>query len=181
METFLNRIAKLTASMPDSAMPTPVETSRSTTPSQATSDNFALTAGTMIAGWAMSGLKKQVLGNDVNGNRPESASTQPPVAKPLETPSELKGLGSVGDLETWREEEFDDSRWNTSQSQRPKQNQNSGMKLHVKNKKSVVEKVVEEEKSKAPEAEEEDSVESGAWGFDEWDDDGNDGWGFDDE
>src|SRR5271170_308551 len=113
MDVFLARIAKLTASMPDTALPAPVETPRSLTPSQppSSSENFALTAGSALAGWAYSGLKKQVLGSDViNGEiRPDSAPpSQTRFNKPLDTPNELRGLGSQGDIEPWKDEEFDE-------------------------------------------------------------------------
>jgi hypothetical protein len=185
METFLTRISKLTASMPDSALPVPVDAPRSITPSHApSSENFALTAGTMIAGWAMSGLKKQVLGNEPvpNGIRSESAPPRAQFGKQPDTPSELKGLGSEGDVNAWRDEEFDDDVWN-KKPQRPKQTGNAGMKLHVKSKNRIAEKVVEEENSKAIEDEEGDNVtDVGAWGLEDWDDDAaqDDNWGFDD-
>src|SRR5271170_6802789 len=146
MDVFLARIAKLTASMPDTALPAPVETPRSLTPSQppSSSENFALTAGSALAGWAYSGLKKQVLGSDVvNGDiRPDSA---PPTQtrfsqKTLETPNELRGLGSQGDVDPWKDEEFDEDEWS-----RPHARQKSapaprtwglGMKLPFTKKKS---------------------------------------------
>ena len=198
MDVILARIAKLTASMPDTALPVPVETPRSLTPSQppSTSENFALTAGSALAGWAYSGLKKQVLGSDVvNGAeiRPDSAPpSQTRFNKPLaDTPSELRGLGSQGDVDPWKDEEFDEDdgdawgklhgRQKSAPTMKTGGLSGGGMKLPVSGskKKSVVEQVVEEEEKKV----EEDGA--GAWpGLDDWDDeegkDAEDGWGFDD-
>lgn len=193
METFLSRVTKLTASMPDTALPVPVDTPRSITPNQApSSENFALTAGSALAGWAMTGLKNKVLGSDstpINGEiRPDSA---PPsqsrfVAKSslLDTSSGLKGLGSQDDVDPWKDEDFDDQNLKPSSSFRSRQKSapnphvaSLGMKLPVKSKMSVVEKVVEEEQRKSLE----DSM--GAWpGMEDWEDDAkdDDGWGFDD-
>lgn len=188
------RITKLTASMPDTALSAPVETPRSLTPSQpiAGSENFALTAGSALAGWAMSGLKSKVLGSDigsVNGDmRPDSApptQTRFPIA--TETPDELRGLGSQGDVDPWKDEQFDDDWSGSGSTAKPSrsrqksapasQQRAGGMKLAVKAKKSVVEQVVEEEQRKSVEEE----PDAGAWGLDDWDDDSKeDGWGFDD-
>src|SRR5579871_369918 len=154
METFLTRIAKLTASMPDTALTVPVETPRSLTPSQQgpSTENFALTAGSALAGWAMSGLKSKVLGADINGElRPDSAPpTQTRFPRSTDTPEELRGLGSQGDVEPWKDEQFDDD-W-TSAAPKARSRQKSapasqgqragGMRLPAKSKKSVVEQVV---------------------------------------
>ena len=84
MDTLLARIAKLTSSMPDTALPVPTDTPRSLTPNQASlSENFALTAGSTLAGWAISGLKSRVLGE--GESRPDSA---PPSQTQVDTPAE---------------------------------------------------------------------------------------------
>jgi hypothetical protein len=173
--------------MPDTALTTPVETPRSITPSVPPPESFALqagsatlSAGTALAGWALTGLTKKVLGE--NGDaRPESAPpTQSRFAKTktADTPVELRGLGTAGDVDAWKDEEFDDSPGvgRTRQWSAPAVSGRAvGMKLGGGGKKgSVVEKVVEEERKK--------SLEEGgaAWG-DDWDvDEKEDGWGFDD-
>ena len=191
MDVFLARIAKLTASMPDTALPVPVETPRSLTPSQGpSSENFALTAGSALAGWAYSGLKKQVLGSDVvNGDniRPDSAPpTQTRFQRPaLDESDKFRGLASQGDLDPPKDMELDEDEWG-----KPHQRQRIaaavapktvglGMKLpQVTSKKQVVEQIVLEEEEKSRE---EDGAE--AWpGLNDWDDDEgkDDGWGFDD-
>jgi hypothetical protein len=186
MDMFLSRIAKLTASMPDTALPVPVEAPRSITPSQPLSmENFALTAGSALAGWAMAGLKSKVLGSDTVNGEPARSESAPPsqtqATKPVETPSELKGLGSQGNVDAWKDE--DDDPWSnpsTRQRSAPTPHvQSLGMKLPAKNKNSVVEQVLEEEQRKS--VEKDDDV--GAWPeLDDWDDDPkDDGWGFDDE
>jgi hypothetical protein len=89
---------------------------------------------------------------------------------------ELRGLGTAGDVDAWKDEEFDDypaTGGRTRQRSAPAQ---VGMKLGGGGKKgSVVEKVVEEERKR--------SLEEGggeAWA-DDWDvDDKEDGWGLDD-
>jgi SCY1-like protein 1 len=179
MESFLVRIAKLTTSMADTALSTPVETPRSLTPSQP-SENIAFTAGSALAGWAISGLKKQVLGAELNGDgRPESAPPSQSRFK-LETPNELRGLGSEGDVDAWNDEVFDEEgtkSWVRQKSAPESQGQRVGMKLPVKSKKSVVEQVVEEEERKSMD-------DAGAWpGLEDWEDDSkeDDGWGFDDD
>jgi hypothetical protein len=168
METFLQRITKLTSTMPDTALPIPAETPRSLTPSQPP-ENFAVTASSVIAGWAMSSLKKQVLGN--GEGRPDSA----PPNQTRFVPVEMKGLGTMGDVDAWKDEELEwGSRVRQKSAPEPSV-QSLGMKLPVKNKKSLVEKVVEEEERK--------SVEVDEWpGLEEWgdDDEKDDGWGFDD-
>jgi hypothetical protein len=136
----------------------------------------------------MSGLKSKVLGSDgVNGDiRPDSAPpTQTRFMKPLETPSELRGLGSQGDVDPWKDEEFDDDSWNKPRGRQHSaptpQVSNLGMKLAVKNKKSVAQQVVEEEQRKS--VEDDGDGDTGTWpGLEDWDDDAkDDGWGFDDE
>jgi hypothetical protein len=188
IETFLARVTKMTASMPDTALTIPVETPRSLTPSQpaVTSDNFAFTAGTALAGWAMSGLKSKVLGSDIMGingdGRPDSAPpSQSRFGKTTDTPDELRGLGSQGDVDPWKDEQFDDD-WTSKpkpharQKSAPVMQPRGGMKLPTKAKKSVVEQVVEEEQRKSV-----DEDASGAWGLEDWNDDPkDDGWGFDD-
>jgi hypothetical protein len=191
METFLTRIIKLTASMPDSVLPVPAETPRSLTPNQP-SENLAFAAGSALAGWAISGLKKQVLGSESsNGDvRPDSAPpTQSHFQRPLETPRELKGLGSDGDVDAWKDEVFDDFMDSRPQIRARQQSaptpkvKSLGMKLPAKSKKSVVEQVVEEEARKSVDVE--DDV--GAWpGLEDWDDEVNGedaeaAWGFDDD
>ena len=195
MDVLLARITKLTAAMPDTVLPVPAETPRSLTPSVGGTETLVSSAGS-AALWAVTGLTKKVLGseisetsvngngvngNGVNGNgvnRPESA---PPtqskfVIHPIEP--ELKGLGTGGDVDAWKDEEFDDD-WKPSR-QRQKSapvTEGRGMKLgSLRKEKSVVEKVVEEEERKSLE-------EAGnAWGLnDDWDEgNGEDGWGFDD-
>jgi hypothetical protein len=186
METFLARITKLTASMPDTALPVPVETPRSITPNQSsTTENFALSAGSALAGWAMAGLKSKVLGTDVNGEpRTDPAtSTQSRSTKSGNT-SELRGSGIRSDVDAWKDDGLDDDPWTKPKS--PQKNtpaaytSSSGMTLPVKNKKKVVEQVVEEEQRKSVD----DDVNAGAWPvLDGWGDDDvkDDGWGFDDD
>ena len=176
MDTFLARIAKLTSSMPDTALPVPVDTPRSMTPNQApSSENFALTAGSALAGWAISGLKSRVLGE--GEIRPDSA---PASQTQFDTPSGLRGLGAQGDVDAWKAQGFDDTRTNNGRSRQRSavtpQVPKPGMKLPVKSKKSVAEMVVEEEKRKSFEDTEE-------WpGMEDWEDDSkDDGWGFDDD
>jgi len=137
----------------------------------------------------MTGLTKKVLeseissstnGNGAGNNRPDSAPpTQSKFAiSPIEP--ELKGLGTRGDVDAWKDEEFDEDEWKPAR-QRQKSApaaEGRGMKLGgIKKEKSIVEKVVEEEERKSLE-------EAGnAWGLnDDWGDEGNgeDGWGFDD-
>ena len=175
MDTFLSRIAKLTSSMPDTALPVAVDTPRSITPNQApSSENFALTAGSTLAGWAISGLKSKVLGE--GEIRPDSA---PPSQSRFDTPSGLRGLGTQGDVDAWTDKEFDNTRTNNGRSRQrtapTPQVAKLGMKLPVKGKKSVAEMVVEEEKRKSLE-------ETGDWpGMEDWEDESKeDGWGFDD-
>ena len=189
IETFLARIAKLTVSMADTALPVPAETPRSLTPS-VQAETFAASAGS-AALWAMSGLTKKVLGSEIssstNGtsgmvvNRPDSA---PPTQTKFAIHSiepELKGLGTKGDVDAWKDEVFDDEDWKPSR-QRQKSapaTEGRGMKLGgMKKEKSIIDKVVEEEEQRK-------SLEEAgnAWGLDDnWDDEGNgeDGWGFDD-
>lgn len=175
MDTFLSRIAKLTSSMPDTALPVPVDTPRSTTPNQTSlTENFALTAGSTLAGWAISGLKSKVLGE--GEIRPDSA---PPSQTQFDTPSQLRGLGTQKDVDSWKYEEFDDLRTNNGSKQRSApipQVAKQGMKLPVKSKASVADMVVEEEKTKSLE-------DTGEWpGMEDWEDDSkDDGWGFDDD
>lgn len=173
METFLARIAKLTVSIPDTALPVPAEAPRSITPS-AVSENFAVAAGSALAGWAMSGLKAKVLGPEIN-NEPRSESA-PPTQRRLPDLG-FKGLGTEGDVDAWKDEESDEETWTkpirTRQHNIPV---SQGMKLPVKHKKSVVEQVVEEEVSKSAD-------DTSAWPeLEDWDDDTkDDGWGFDDQ
>jgi len=186
MDVLLARIAKLTAAMPDTVLPVPAETPRSLTPSVGGTETLVSSAGS-AALWAVTGLTKKVLGSEisstsVNGNgvnRPESAPpTQSKFAiHPIEP--ELKGLGTAGDVDAWKDEEFDDDDWKPSR-QRQKSapvTEGRGMKLGgLRKEKSIVEKVVEEEERKSLE-------EAGnAWGLnDDWDEgNGEDGWGFDD-
>jgi hypothetical protein len=183
METFLQRITKLTASMPDTALPIPAETPRSLTPNTPSqpSESLAYTATSALAGWAISGLKKGVLGSESsNGDiRPDSAPPILPTHR-RETPVALKGLGSNGDVDAWKDDVFDDH-WGKPRGRQQSAPVSLGMKLPSKNKKSIVEKVVEEEERKSVDAEEDGA---GAWpGLDDWEDDGGevDGWGFDDE
>ena len=137
----------------------------------------------------MSGLKTKVLGSDIvstNGDtRPDSA---PPIQTRFpgttETPDELRGLGSQGDVDPWKDEQFDGDEWSNPklhprQKSAPtmqKQRNGGGMKLPAKTKtKSVVDQVVEEEQRKSVDEG------AGAWGLDDWEDDSkDDGWGFDD-
>ena len=176
MDTFLSRIAKLTSSMPDTALPVPVDTPRSITPNQASSsENFALTAGSTLAGWAISGLKSKVLGE--GESRPDSA---PPSQSRFDTPSQSRGLRTQSDVDGWKYEEFDDTRTNNGRSKRVNasnpQVAKQGMKLPIKSKKNVAEMVVEEEMGKSFE-------DTGEWpGMEDWEDDSkDDGWGFDDD
>jgi hypothetical protein len=185
MDTFLARIAKFAATMADTALPIPAETPRSLTPSAPTpaTDGFALQASSALAGWAMTGLKKSVLGSEItNGvERPDSAP--PTQTRFRDTPQELKGLGSQGDVDAWKDEEFDEDMWGkptpapttsrTRQKSAPA-SQGVGMKLPVRSKKSIIEQVVEEERK--------GSVDEAVWpGLDDWEDDSkDDGWGFDD-
>jgi hypothetical protein len=184
MDTLLSRVAKFAATMADTALPIPAETPRSLTPSATptpASESFALQASSALAGWAMTGLKKSVLGSEItNGvERPDSAP--PTQTRFRDTPAELKGLGSQGDVDAWKDEEFDEDMWTkptvtprTRQKSAPA-SQTGGMKLVAKSKKSIIEKVVEEEAKKSVE-------EEAAWpGLDDWEDDSkDDGWGFDD-
>ena len=176
MDTFLSRIAKLTSSMPDTALPVPVDTPRSLTPNQASSsENFALTAGSTLASWAISGIKSKVLGD--GEIRPDSA---PSGQSRSVTLSGLKGLGTQGDIDAWKDEEFDNTPTNNGKSRQrtalSPQVTKLGMKLPVKSKKNVAEMVVEEEKKKSLE-------ETRDWpGMEDWQDDSkDDGWGFDDD
>lgn len=133
----------------------------------------------------MSGLKSKVLGSDtpINGEiRSDSAPpTQSKFGRVTDTPTELKGLGTQGDIDAWKDEDFDDekpmaSSFRSRQKSAPNPKGASlGMKLPVKNKMSVVEKVLEEEEQRK-------SLEAAWPGMEDWDDDANndDGWGFDD-
>ena len=182
MDTFLSRIAKLTISMPDTALPLPVDTPRSITPNQApSSENFALTASSSLAGWAISGLKSKVLGAD-GEIRPDSA---PPTQSRFATMSETRRLGSQSDVDAWNDEEVQDTpiaqKGGKQRNGPSTQNPKSGMKLPVakNSKKTVVEMVLEEEKRKSLSEEN-----TGPWpGMEDWEDDSkddDDGWGFDD-
>jgi len=195
--------------MPDTALAPPTEGSRTATPTP-TSTDYAMQAGTAIAGWAMSGIKSRVIGIGETGpapvTRPDSAPATTTVTR--ETPVELRGLGSKGDLD----EEFDDDdTWvngrlkseptfargkTTSTTSNSGMNSGGfgavgngrgiasaagGMKLggSANKKKSVAEQVVEEEELRK-------SMDDGAaaWGaLDDWSEDEqleDDGWGFDD-
>jgi len=175
--------------MPDTVLQTPAETPRSVTPSTQPSENFALSAGSAIAGWAITGLTKKVLAVAENGDaRPGSA---PPtqsrfnkVDTSKDTPTAFKGLGTTGDVDAWKDEEFDDEPTTTHKSSQWRAPVSSAGKRAMKlggsaagKKASVVDKVIEEEKRK--------SVDEGvgaaaSWG-DDWDvDDKEDAWGFDD-
>ena len=202
MDTFLSRISKLTASMPDTALAPPPDGSRTATPTPSSTD-FAMQAGSAIAGWAISGIKSRVIGigeAPAPVARPDSAPAMTTVSR--EMPVELRGLGSKGDLE-----EFEDDTWgngrvksDTSVRKAASSMSNStvnsggfgavanarsgavgGMKLGggANKKKSVAEQVVEEEELRK-------SIDEGAaaWGaLDDWNDDEqlqDDGWGFDD-
>jgi len=175
--------------MPDTVLLTPAETPRSMTPSTQPSENFALSAGSAIAGWAITGLTKKVLAVAENGDvRPESA---PPTQSRFnkfdtskDTPTALKGLGATGDVDAWKDEEFDDEPTTTHKSgQRSAPVSTMGkrsMKLGgsaAGKKASVVDKVIEEEKRKSVD----DGAETAAGWGDDWDvDDKEDAWGFDD-
>jgi hypothetical protein len=190
LETILARIKVLTVSMPDTALTTPAETPRPITPSAQSSENFALAAGSAtllagsaIAGWAITGLTKKVLGTENGDVRPESA---PPTqsrfnVNKADTSAALRG--TVGDVDGWKDEEVDDDltkaggtrQWSSPASSVGK----VGMKLGggvAGNKASVVEKVVEEERKNSLD----DSGAAAAWGDDWEEDDKEDGWGFDD-
>lgn len=176
MDTLLARIAKLTSSMPDTALPVPVDTPRSLTPNQtSSSENFALAAGSTLAGWAISGIKSKVLGE--GETRPDSG---PSSQTQFDTPSESGGSRTQGDGDAWKNEGFGDARTNNGRSRQrtttTPQAPTLGMKLTVKSKKSVAEMVVEEEKGKSLE-------ETREWqGIEDWEDDlKDDGWGFDDD
>jgi hypothetical protein len=134
----------------------------------------------------MSGLKKQIMGSESsNGDmRPDSA---PPAQTrfPRETPTGLRGLGSEGDVDPWAGEI--DEGWKPRVRQQSAPVGGSGMKLAVRNKVSVVEKVVEEEEGKRESGEGDmGDMDDGTWpGLEDWDDDNDvqdeNGWGFDDD
>ena len=122
-----------------------------------------------------------------NGDvRPESA---PPtqsrfnkVVASTDTPAALKGLGATGDVDTWRDEEFDEDPTTTRPTRQWSAPVSSVGKVSMKlggsaagRKASVVDKVVEEEERKSV-----DAGATAAW-EDDWDvDDQEDAWGFDD-
>jgi hypothetical protein len=183
MESLMSRISKLTAFMPDTALPVPAETPRSLTPQPATSESFAMSAASAIGGWAMNSLKKQVLGNGDVVPRPDSA---PPGQTRFTFPQGVKGSNS-GDVDALRDDGGNAGskvRQNTTVAVGASTIGN-GMKLQSQ-KKTMPDKVVEEVERESVD----DEPEANWPGMEDWDDDedanaaagdNGDGWGFGDD